>query len=193
MKRKNVCLTKSQQELVTAHISIVHWVIRENIRINKNAFGYGYEDLFQEGCFWLCRAAITYDVTLAQFRTYAKTVVRNGLYSYCRQPDSQQGHYTYFSENEYGELTVDGKELTDRDTFEQQLSLLETLDLLESCAQHYNGIAKLGIKALELKIKGLSVTEIARLYDVPASHVGAWISHSKEKLKEDPVFLSGIT
>lgn len=193
MKKKNICLTKAQQELITAHLSIVHWVICENICVNENAFGYGYDDLFQEGCIWLCHAAMTYDMTLAQFGTYAKTVVRNGLYSYCRQVSILQGRYTYFSEGEYGELTVDGKEVTAPDTFTQQLSLIETLDLLESRVQHYNGVARLGIKALELKIKGMSVTEIARHYNVPVSHVGAWITRSTEKLKNDPVFLSEIT
>ena len=193
MKKKNICLTMAQQELVTAHIAIVHWVIRENICVNENTFGYGYDDLFQEGCIWLCQAAMTYDMTLAQFGTYAKTVVRNGLYSYCRQVSILQVRYTYFSEGEYGELTVDGKEVTAPDTFTQQLSLIETLDLLESRVQHYNGVARLGIKALELKIKGMSVTEIARLYNVPVSHVGAWITRSTEKLKNDPVFLSEIT
>ena len=71
MKKNDVSLTKAQQELVINHISIVNWVIYENIRINKNAMKYGYEDLFQEGCIWLCRAAMTYDVTLAKFGTYA--------------------------------------------------------------------------------------------------------------------------
>lgn len=193
MKKKNLCLTKTQQELVTAHLSIVQWVIRENICVNENAFGYGYDDLFQEGCIWLCQAAMTYDTALAQFATYAKTVVRNGLFSYCRQISVHQGRCTYFSEGEYGELIIDGKELTAPDIFEQQLSLLETIDLLESRAKHYNGVARLGIKALELKIKGLSVTEIARLYNVPTSHVGAWITRSTEKLRNDPVFLSEIT
>ena len=193
MKKNDVSLTKAQQELVINHISIVNWVIYENIRINKNAMKYGYEDLFQEGCIWLCRAAMTYDVTLAKFGTYAKVVVRNGLYSYCRQIDSHPVRCTHFSENDHGELTVDGKELTASDTFEQKLSLIETIDLLESCAKRYNGITKLGIEALELKVRGLSVTEIARLYDVPPSRVGAWISRSKEKLRTDPVFHSGIS
>ena len=193
MKKNDVSLTKAQQELVINHISIVNWVIYENIRINKNAMKYGYEDLFQEGCIWLCHAAMTYDVALAQFNTYAKTVVRNGLFSYCRKLRLHQERFIYLSEGEYGELYADSNPVTAPNTFEQQLSLMETVDLLESRVSHYNGVARLGIKALELKIKGLSVTEIARLYNVPASHVGAWITRSTEKLKNDPVFLKDIT
>ena len=193
MKKKHIPMTKEQQDLVTSHLSIVQWVIREYIYINENAYGYGYDDLFQEGCMWLCHAAITYDVALAQFGTYAKTVVRNGLFSYCRQLQLHQDRLTCFSEGEYGEIYADGNPVTAPDTFDQQLSLMETVDLLESRVSHYNGVARLGIKALELKIKGLSVTEIARLYNVPASHVGAWITRSTEKLKNDPVFLKDIT
>lgn len=186
-------MTKEQQELVVSHLSIVQWVIREHICINENAYGYGYDDLFQEGCIWLCHAAMTYDVALAQFNTYAKTVVRNGLFSYCRQLRFHQERFSCLSEGEYGEIYADGNPVTAPDTLEQQLSLIETLDLLESRTPHYHGIARLGIKALELKIKGLSVTEIARLYNVPPSHVGAWITRSTEKLKNDPVFLKDIT
>lgn len=193
MKKKHVHMTKEQQELVVSHLSIVQWVIREHICINENVYGYGYDDLFQEGCIWLCHAAMTYDVALAQFGTYAKTVVRNGLFSYCRQLRLRQNRFTYLSEGEYGEIYADSNPVTASDTFEQQLSLMETVDLLESRVSHYNGVARLGIKALELKIKGLSVTEIARLYNVPASHVGAWITRSTEKLKNDPVFLKDIT
>ena len=193
MKKKYVHMTKEQQELVVSHLSIVQWVIREHICINENVYGYGYDDLFQEGCIWLCHAAMTYDVALAQFGTYAKTVVRNGLFSYCRQLRLRQNRFTYLSEGEYGEIYADSNPVTAPDTFEQQLSLMETVDLLESRVSHYNGVARLGIKALELKIKGLSVTEIARLYNVPASHVGAWITRSTEKLRNDPVFLKDIT
>lgn len=193
MKKKYVHMTKEQQELVTSHLSIVQWVIREHICINENAYGCGYDDLFQEGCIWLCHAAMTYDVALSQFGTYAKTVVRNGLFSYCRHLRLHQECFIYLSEGEFGEMYADGNPVTAPDTFEQQLSLMETVDLLESRVSHYNGVARLGIKALELKIKGLSVTEIARLYNVPASHVGAWITRSTEKLKNDPVFLKDIT
>ena len=193
MKKKNIRLTREQQELVAAHLSIVQWVIRKSICINENAYGYGYDDLFQEGCIWLCHAAMTYDVALAQFSTYAQTVVRNGLFSYCRQLCLHQNRFTYLLEDEHGELSADGNPVTASDDFAQQLSLIETIDLLESCARHYSGVARLGIKALELKIKGMSVTEIARLYNVPVSHVGAWITRSPEKLRKDPVFLSEIT
>lgn len=70
--------------------------------------------------------------------------------------------------------------------------MMETLSLLESRKQDYSGIARLGIEALELKIKGNRIKEIAQMYGVPPSHVGAWISRSVEKLRKDQEFLDCI-
>lgn len=50
--------------------------------------------------------------------------------------------------------------------------------------------ARLGIEALALKVQGMRITDIAALYQVPPSHVGAWISRSLEKLRNDPDFLT---
>lgn len=78
-------LTEQQQELVARNLSIVHWVICDYIHVNPTICGMEYGDLFQEGCLWLCKAASTYkNDGRAQFSTYAKTVVKNGLLSYCR-------------------------------------------------------------------------------------------------------------
>ena len=192
MKKKNIRLTEDQQLLVAAHLSTVHWVIRESIHVNETIYGFGYDDLFQEGCIWLCHAAMTYDTALAQFGTYAKTVVRNGLFSYCRQLCFHQSRFTSLTEGEHGELTADGNAITLPDIFDRHISMLETIDLLESRERHYKGVTRLGIQSLELKVKGLSTSEIARLYHVPPSHVGAWLSRSTEKLKKDPDFLAEI-
>lgn len=185
-------LTKDQKQLVEDHLSVVYWVIHENIKANENAYGLNYDDLYQEGCLCLCQAAATFDPSRAQFSTYAKKVVRNGLIDYCRQTGSKQNHVSYFTEGEHGELIADGAELQQSDAFRNRISEFETLELLRSMKNAYTGVAKLGIEALELKVKGLTVTEIAGLYDVPASHVGAWISRSVKKLRKDPGFMAGI-
>ena len=38
---------------------------------------------------------------------------------------------------------------------------------------------------MELKIKGYSGVDIARLYHTKPTHVGAWISRASEKLRKD--------
>lgn len=187
-----ICLTERERKLVENHLSVVHWSIVENIHVNESIFGLGYDDLFQEGCIWLCRAAVSYNEERAQFSTYAKAVVHNGLISYCRQRYRQQSHFSKFSIGEQGELSSEDAAPGSPNEFEKYVSALETQDFLESLKKDYRGVARLGIEALELKVKGMSVTEIARLYDVPVSHVGAWISRSAQKLKKDPNFLSAI-
>lgn len=191
--KRTIPLTNEQQEMVAANLSVVHWTIRESFHVNETIYGFGYDDLYQEGCIWLCHAAVSYNPALSKFPTYAKKVVRNGLTSYCREQCSRERHFTRLGVGEHGELTAEGSVLQQPDDFESRISMLEVMQLLESRARDYNGVTRLGIKALELKIRGMSITEIAKLYDVPPSHVGAWITRSKQKLRKDPLFLSGIT
>ena len=77
--KKEIRLTKKQQVLVEEHLSVVHWTIRKHILVNESVCGMGYDDLFQEGCIWLCHAAVSYQSGPALFATYAKTVVRLSL------------------------------------------------------------------------------------------------------------------
>ena len=153
-----------------------------------------YSDLFQEGCVWLCKAAATFkDDGRAQFATYAKTVVKNGLLSYCRTICNRGKMFSRLIIGEHGELAADGEVLeAQSDVFDAQVSLMETLSLLEASKQDYDGVARLGIEALALKLQGMRVTDIAELYQVPPSHVGAWISRSVAKLRSDPRFLASL-
>lgn len=191
MKHK-IKLYPSQKALVENHLFLVRLVIMQSIHVNETIYGFSYDDLFQEGCIWLCMAAVSYNENLAQFPTYAKKVIRNGLISYCRQMCNKQRRISHLEIGERGELTADGVVLEQEDHFRAYISLLETTSLLESMKNDYHGISRLGIEALELKIRGKRITDIAALYNVPASYVGAWISRSAEKLRNDPKFLSSI-
>lgn len=193
MKRTNeMKLTQGQQALAEDNLSVVTWVIRDHITVNEHIPGMGWDDLFGEGCVWLCRAAQSYDPAQAQFSTYAKKVVCNGLISYCRSLNGRERHMARLAADENGDL-LDRIAFSDApDDFEAQIAEKEVLELLRSRAEDYSGVARLGIEALELKVKGMSVTEIARLYDVPPSHVGAWISRSAQKLRRDETFLAAF-
>ena len=109
--KQNFKLTKDQQTLVEKNLSIVHWVIVNNIHVNPGICGLEYGDLFQEGCLWLCKAAFTYHAGQAQFSTYAKKVVKNGLLSYCRKICSQGRHISRLIIGEQGELAADGEQV----------------------------------------------------------------------------------
>ena len=144
-------LTEQQQELVARNLFIVHWVICDYIHVNPTICGMEYGDLFQEGCLWLCKAASTYkNDGRAQFSTYAKTVVKNGLLSYCRAICNRKKKFSRLIIGEHGELAADGEALESRpDAFDT-------------------------------------------LYQVPPSHVGAWISRSTAKLRRDSKFLKSL-
>ena len=109
--KQNFKLTKDQQTLVEKNLSIVHWVIVNNIHVNPGICGLEYGDLFQEGCLWRCKAAFTYNAGQAQFSTYAKKVVKNGLLSYCRKICSQGRHISRLIIGEQGELAADGDQV----------------------------------------------------------------------------------
>lgn len=72
-----------------------------------------------------------------------------------------------------------------RDDTEKWVARIYLSQLLEHGKRHYKGVAKLGIEAMELKIKGYSGADIARLYHTKPTHVGAWISRASEKLRQD--------
>ena len=93
---------------------------------------------------------------------------------------------------ENGELLMGEADSSAMDSFTARISQIETLDLLESRKTAYQGVARLGIEALVLKIRGYSITDIAGLYGVPPSHVGAWISRSAQKLRGDPAFMAAL-
>ena len=56
---------------------------------------------------------------------------------------------------------------------------------LEHGRRTYTGVAKLGVEALALKVKGYTGADIARMYHTKPNHVGAWISRAVEKLRND--------
>ena len=174
------------------HLSIVYWVIRQDISVNESVYGFEYDDLYQEGCLWLCHAAVSYNAGLAKFPTYAKKVVRNGLLSYCRKMYAGQKHFVRLTEAENGELQNGGPAGYRPDAFTSRADTMETLELLAAASKDFSGVSKLGTEALALKAQGYATSEIAARYHAPPSHVGAWISRAAQKLRDSPSFLSGL-
>lgn len=188
-------LSTAQQQLVEQSLDIVRWVIYQHIQVNETIFGLSYDDLFQEGCIWLCQAAATYDHKNAKFQTYAQIVVKNGLLSYCKTMYAKQKKQLPLQalvepETEGGATFMDF--LASDDFTDRALSEMSAISLLESVKAEYDGVARLGIEALELKIKGLSGGDIAHLYGVAPNHVGAWISRAAKKLRQNERFLMGL-
>ena len=184
-------LNYEQQALVEQNLELVKKVIFRCIKTNEGVCGLGFDDLYQEGSMALCRAAATYDGVSAQFATYATTLIRNHLLDCCKAANAQQKHLCSlppgpgFSDDEHPpsipepfvEDGVDG--LIDR---------MDAAALLTHYKLAYSGVARLGIEALELKVRGFNGADIAQLYHTEPNNVGAWISRAAQKLKKDAAF-----
>ena len=187
VKRENP-LTLEQQSTVQSNMYLVDAVIRTRIQTNESVVGLGYEDIRQEGCILLCAAVQTYNPKIAMLSTYATKVIYNGLISHCRRINKQESHISTVSLTE----NPDRLDLKQDEQFQNRIAQMELDSLLSVYAEEYTGVTRLGIEALLMKSNGMGVTEIARLYQVPPSHIGAWISRAKRKLKSNKQFLNDI-
>ena len=87
---------------------------------------------------------------------------------------------------------VDLREYTPMDTVRQQLKLCSrqyNLYMKTVVSLQNNGVARKGVEAIELKLKGYEATEIAKHYDTSVNNVNAWISRARSKLRNEPALL----
>ena len=190
MKKKDIALTDAQRDMVETNMDVVRWAIRTSIQVNEQLYGFGYDDLFQEGCIWLCKAAATYDPGGASFPTYAQKVIENGLRTYCRLQRSKERRC--FPVSEIFDTEADGVMASGIRSFQEQLAEVDALSILESAKQQYDGVARLGIEAMQLKFIGLSNTDIAAHYGIKANYLGAAVHRAAERLKSNKEFLQSL-
>lgn len=180
MQNDFVCTTQ-QQAIIEAHLELVSQVISLYIRPNEGICGLGYEDLYQEGCVALCRAAAKFEEGRCQFATFARPVIRNHLYDYCRSIRAER--------QKLSELSMDTLTEPPDPTYEDGLdSLISDLDaaaLLAHFKKEYRGAAQFGVEALAWKAQGYGGTDVARHFRVKANYVGACISRSTGKLRQE--------
>lgn len=188
---KDICMDKKQQRLVEDNLHVVKLAIHKNIIVNDSLYGFEYDDLYQEGCIWLCKAAVSFDETRnIKFSTYAERIVINGLRTYCRLMCGKQKHHIVIPiQKEQDEEVFSLDQIPAEDTLEQLFEEQDIYILLQSMKQQYSGTIRLGIEAIEWKVKGLSGAEIAKMYGVKPNLVGAWISRAASRLKKNSDFM----
>lgn len=184
---KNICMDKKQQRLVEDNLHVVKLAIHKNIIVNDSWYGFEYDDLYQEGCIWLCKAAVSFDETRnVKFSTYAERIVINGLRTYCRLMCSKQKHHILLPvQKDHDDEAFSLDQLPAEDTLERLLEEQDIYMLLQSVKRQYSGTIRLGIEAIEWKVKGLSGAEIAKMYGVKPNLVGAWIARAASRLKKN--------
>ena len=60
-------LNDLQRRRVEEHLALVEQVLRRSIKTNETVDGMGHDDLYQEGCIALCRAAVSYREEMGAF------------------------------------------------------------------------------------------------------------------------------
>lgn len=189
---KNISpLNDVQRSLVEENLFVVKLAIRSAVVVNETIYGFEYDDLFQEGCIWLCKAAVNYRPESGiQFSTFACTVVANGLRTYCRLMCNKQKRFvTIPNYSEPDKKMLSFEEFPAIDEVEYMISEYDTICLLNTLKQQYSGTVLRGIEALEWKVKGYSGTQIAEMYGVKPNLVGAWISRAVRKLEQNSMFI----
>lgn len=186
-------LSEVQKNVIIENLKIVDWAIYKHIQVNEHIQGLGFDDLYQAGCMALCHAAATYNGS-TKFETYAQVVVKNKLMDHCRAVLRKQPPMQYLdaSASDDNMCTLENLISCDEGDDLHSLSESDILKILSTVKTSYNGIALKGIEAIELKIKGYTGKEIAVLYGVKSTYVGAWISRAAAKLRNDSCFLSMI-
>ena len=180
-------LTAAQQRLVEENLAVVERVLRFEVRANPCIAGLGYEDLYQEGCVWLCKAALTFEPARGSFTPYARRVAQNGLVGYCR---NVLGKYQRT-------VSLGDLEPTMLATLEAQNAVsshtkCETPLLLSTTESQYSGVTRKGVHALALQVSGMPLTAVAVRMSAPPNHVSAWISRAVHKLRNNESFLSSL-
>ena len=162
-------LTAEQQRKAEENMGLVGKVIAD--KVHGTYFGrYTREDLFQIGCIGLCKAAATDKGGC--FSTYAYRLIWNEICTALVQA-------TRRSAEQPMELPI----LEIQGTNGEFTSALELEDLLERGERTATGVAKKGIQALRLRLKGYSTREIGTYLGAPDNYVTAWEAKARKYLR----------
>ena len=174
--------TSVREKFINGNLRLVLSVIQRFANRGENP-----DDLFQVGCIGLIKALENFDLKHGvKFSTYAERIVINGLRTYCRLMCSKQKHHILLPvQKDHDDEAFSLDQLPAEDTLERLLEEQDIYMLLQSVKRQYSGTIRLGIEAIEWKVKGLSGAEIAKMYGVKPNLVGAWIARAASRLKKN--------
>lgn len=179
-------MTDYQDALVLENLDLVNWVIRTRISIPNRPL-LTYDDFYAIGCEAICRAALKYQPDMGAFAPFACRYIYNAIVDHCRAMNYRLERNVEISEDENASL-LDMLTCTSID-FDETVTDATAMSALAACKEKYNGVARKGVEAIELKLKGYEATEIAKHYDTSVNNVNAWISRARSKLRNEPALL----
>ena len=178
-------LNDEQRALVEQNLHLIDIIIRKHISVNESVRGLEYDELYSTGCMALCVAAFTYDGSV-KFVTYASRVIQNRLIDQCRKA-SREHKQTLSLDNtladgddDFGDVIAD-----DSNTVGDMIAKADSDRIISDAKRRYKGAVLKGVEAIELRLKGYSGAEIAKLYGVGNNNVTSWISKATAKLRID--------
>lgn len=186
-KKMNYKLNTEQQMMVEEHLELVSIILNKYINANEQIRGLEYDDLYQCGCLALCKAAYHYDGRV-KFETFAGTVIRNALLDECRKAKAVYSrHLSYDASvhsddddgDSFAQMFGDDADINDSIFSEELMKIVQT------AKKTHRGAVLKGIEAIELRIKGYTGAEIARMYGVKNNNVTSWISKAASVLKSE--------
>jgi RNA polymerase sigma factor (sigma-70 family) len=122
------------------------------------------------------------------FQAYARKAICNHLIDYCRGIN-RHGEVDCLDAHADARSSVG----TGQDDIADDAVFRLLLERMENLKPRYSGVALKGITAIELKLKGLTGADIARMYGVTPNQVSAWIARARQKLLRDQDFLAEIS
>ena len=179
-------MTDYQDALVLENLDLVNWVIRTRISIPNRPL-LTYDDFYAIGCEAICRAALKYQPDMGAFAPFACRYIYNAIVDHCRAMNYRLERSVEISEDENASL-LDMLTCTSVD-FDETVTDATAMSALAACKEKYNGVARKGVEAIEMKLKGYEATEIAKHYDTSVNNVNAWISRARSKLRNEPAFI----
>lgn len=176
-------MTDYQNALVIEHLDLVNWVIRTRIVIPNRPL-LTYDDFYGIGCEAICRAAMRYQPDSGEFAPFACRYIYNAIIDHCRAMNYRIQR-SVDAGTEEGAALFDALAHTTVD-FDAAVTDDTAMAALQACKDKYQGVARKGIEAIELKLQGYESTEIAEIYGTTVNNVNAWISRARSKLRCEP-------
>lgn len=155
-------MTDYQNELVMEHLDLVNWVIRTRISVPNRPL-LTYDDFYAIGCEAICRAALKYQADSGEFAPFACRYIYNAIIDHCRAMNYrlQRSVDAGFEE---GEVLFDLLAHTTVD-FEAEVTDDSAKAALRACKEKYQGVARKGVEAIELKLQGYDQREDGYVYE----------------------------
>ena len=144
-------MTDYQDALVLENLDLVNWVIRTRISIPNRPL-LTYDDFYAIGCEAICRAALKYQPDMGAFAPFACRYIYNAIVDHCRAMNYRLERSVEISEDENASL-LDMLTCTSVD-FDETVTDATAMSALAACKEKYNGVARKGVEAIELKLKG---------------------------------------